>query len=354
MLTSLVVFTQCFRDEFKWRTIIQMANNYSTQDLVKGVLAACGERTDSNSPYTQSALKYINNVYKNLLSGANEFAPEIGDAWTWATVHNSFVMPGYYNQNGVNVTQYSPNCSFTVAPTFNNQPFSAQGWFLHVGNENDHTWYEITQHTAGDTAFVIDVEFLEDTVANGSYKIVPVVYDLGEGILRLIEPLRIYKNRVLDYGETYKDQGQIYGINALEFWKAYPMRFLKNLVPSKFTTIFRSEDSWKIQFNTYATNPFKIDWSCIRIPEELTDRSDSIPLVPFEFRDILVYGAAHYLLLDKNLSEKSARYFSLAQAKVQAMHMSEEKMAKLLGVRFGQMTPRLDDNRTIPWYFISS
>lgn len=331
-----------------------MANNYSTQDLIKGVLTACGERTDGTSPYQQSALKYINNVYKNLLAGPSEFSPEIGDAWTWATTHGSFVMQGYYNQGGVNVTQYSADGSFTEVPQFNNEDISLEGYFLHVGDENDHTWYEIVQHTIGMTAFTLDVEFLADTASNGSFKAVPLTYDLGEGILRLVEPLRIFQNRLLDYGESVKDQGQIYGINALEFWKAWPMRFVKNQIPTKFTTISNSESDWIIRFNNYASKPFKVDWSWIPIPDELVDSSSSVPIVPFAFRDILVTGPAFYILMDKSQSDKAQKYFSLTQAKITAMHLSEEKMSKLLGVRFGQMTPRLDDNQVIPWYFVTT
>lgn len=329
-----------------------MANNYSTADIVKGVLSACGERTDGTSPYQLSALKYINNVYKNVISGANEFAPEIGDAWTWATQQSSFIQYGYYNNGTVSVTQYSNAGSFSAVPQFNSQNISLENYYLHVGDDNDHDWYRITAHVAGQTNFTLEAIFLEDTNAAASFRAAPILKDLGAGILRLIEPFRIYKNRILEYGETYKDTGQIYGISQLEMQKYWPLRFLKNQIPAKFCTVTRSESSWVVQFNSYATDPFKIDWSWIPIPDELVDSTTSIPIIPFEFRDLLVTGAAHYLLLDKSQGDKAQRYFGLTQAKLQAMHLSEEKMAKLVAVQFGQMTPRLDDNASFPWYYI--
>ncbi len=324
-----------------------MANNYSTKDLIQGVLTHCGERTDGTSPFHSLALKYINNVYKNLISGANEFAPEIGDAWTWARVTNSFVQPGYYSTGGADIVNGVATGAFTVAPAISLVGYNLE--FLNTNVDDNRTWYEIKEHNAGEVAFTLDAEVVNPTGTNQPFRACPLIKDLGPGILRLVEPFRIYVNRVLDYGERSADQGRIYGVNVLEFWKSWPLRELQNNVPSKFTTIFRSESEWIVRFNKYVTNPIKIDWDCIMIPEELVDSTTSIPIVPFEYRDILVAGASSYLLMDKSQTEKSAKFFALTQAKIQAMHLGEEKQSKLLGVIFGQMIPRLDDT-AIPWY----
>ena len=319
-----------------------MANNYSTRDILKGVLVNCGERFDGTSPYNQLALKYINNVYKNLLSGANEFAPELGDAWSWARQTSSLVLPGYYNTGSVNMVLNSNAGTFTNPPSI-----SLQGYHLKCTTPID-TWYIITQHTASSSSFTIDCPWVD---ASGAYAFVApkLIYDLGAGILRLVEPFRIYSDRVLEYNENSNDMSRIYALSILDFWKKYPLRQIVNDIPSVFMTLTRSESSWKVQFNKYVTNQIKIDYDWIAIPSELTDASDSIPLVPFEYRDLLETGAAFYLSQTQNNDARADRFFKLTQAKIQAMHLAEEKYLKLGSVGFAKLVPRRDDTAIPVW-----
>lgn len=319
-----------------------MANNYSTSDIVKDVLVNCGERFDGTSPYQQLALKFVNNVYKNLLSGANEFAPEIGDAWTWARTTNSIVLPGYYNTGSVNMTLNSPAGTFTNPPTI-----SLAGYHLKCTTPID-TWYIIKTHTANSANFTVDCPWVDATGTYG-FTAPKLIFDLGPGILRLVEPFRIYSDRVLEYLENSNDMSRIYSLSVLNFWKKYPLRQIQNDIPSVFMTLTRSESSWHVQFNKYVTNQIKIDYDSIAIPAELTFTTDSIPLVPFEYRDILSTGASFYLSDTKNNTAKSDRFFKLTQAKVQAMHLAEEKYLKLGSVGFAQLVPRRDDTAIPVW-----
>lgn len=321
-----------------------MANAYSTQDIVKGVLINCGERTDGTSPYHQLALKFVNNTYKNLLAGTSEFAPEIGDAWSWARTTSTIIIPGVYTQSTVTLTNGVATGTFAVAPTI-----SLEGYDFHVNDQV--TWYTISSHVAGQTSFTLDAEYLEATGSGLNYRAAPLVRNLGDGILRLVEPFRIYSDRVLDYNENSNDMSRIYGLSILDFWKRFPMREIQNDVPSKFTTISRSEDEWMVRFNKYVTNPLRVDYDWIAIPDGLTDDSTSIPDVPFESRDILEFGASYYLNSVKSQPAKAETYFKLTATKIQAMHMAEEKYSKLVSVRYGQLTPRLDDS-AIPYWLI--
>lgn len=318
-----------------------MANNYSTQDLVKRTLVACGERTDGTSNYHNLALNFVNDVYKNILSGANEFAPELGDAWTWARQTASLILPGYYGTGSVNMVLNSINATFTSTPTT-----SLAGY--HLKCTNIDTWYQIVTHTAGAAAFTIDAPWVD---ASGAFPFVApkLVVDLGSGILRLVEPFRIYSDRVLEYHENSNDMSRIYALSVLDFWKKFPLRQIINDIPSVFMTLTRSESSWKIQFNKYVTNQIRVDYDYIAIPTELTDSSTSIPLVPFEYRDFLWTGAAFYLSQTQNNDAKAQEFYKLTAAKIQAMHLAEEKYLKLGSVGFAQLTPRLDDTAIPVW-----
>lgn len=319
-----------------------MANAYSTQDLIKGVLIFCGERTDGTSPYHQLALKFINNVYKGLLGGPTEFSPDIGDAWSWARVSANLQIPAFYSQSSVTLTQGSTSGTFAVAPTI-----SLQGYDFHVTGQP--TWYSISSHIAGATSFTLDGNYVEASGSSLSYVAAPLVRDLGAGILRLVEPFRIYTDRVLDYNENSNDMSRIYGLSVLDFWKRFPLREIQNDVPSKFTTIFRSESQWQVRFNKYVTNPLRFDYDYIAIPDGLTDDSNSIPLLPFEWRDILECGASYYLNVVKNQQQRADNFFKITAAKITAMHLAEEKYNKLVSVRYGQLTPRLDDVAIPVW-----
>lgn len=324
-----------------------MANSYSTQDLIKDVLVNCGERTDGTSPYHSLALKFINDVYKALLSGPTVFDAEIGDVWSWARITRTLTVLGSYNVGTVAVTAGSAVATFSVAPTI-----SLQGYDINFTNINSLTWYNISQHTAGATTFTLNSVYSEDTAGSAlAFMAAPLVNDLGPGVLRVLEAFRIYKDRVLDYGEKAEDQGHVYGISTQDFWRSWPLRYLVNDIPGKFTTISTSESSWLVRFNKYVTNPLKVDYDIIPIPTELTDQSNNIPLVPYAYRTILSHGAAYFLNVVKTQQTKAENYFKVTAAEIKAMHLAEEKYNKLVAIRYGQLTPRLDDS-SIPWYIL--
>lgn len=322
-----------------------MANSYSTQDCVKGALQRAGERTDGSSVYHQLALKYVNQVYKDVIKGNSIFAPDTRDAWSWARQTSSLIVPGYYNSDSVSLTNNSSVGTFSVAPTL-----SLQGYFFRVIDRP--TFYRISSHTASSTSFTLDSVYVEATGTALPYVAMPLICDLGGSIQRLVEPMRIYLNRVLELGENATDMGRIYGLDPLEFWKDYPLQLVQNDTPSKFTVISRGESSWKVQFNKYTTNPMRVDYDFIAIPSDLIDASDSIPLVPRDDRDLLEVGAAFYLWTDKKSKEDAATNFQATQAKILALRENERSSQKFAGKNYGQLIARRDDT-AIPYWVIN-
>lgn len=328
-----------------------MANSFSTQDCVKGALQRVGELTDGTSPLHQLALKYVNQVHKDVIKGNCAFAPDMREAWSWARKTAAFQIPGYYSGTCI-ATKGSVSLTLSVAPTI-----SLQGYFFSASpaGNSQTTTYKIASHTAGSTSATLDMTFIETSNTALSFVALPLIIDIalatGTQIMRLVEPLRIYLQRVLEYGETATDMGRIYGMDPIEFWKEFPLQLIQNDTPSKFITVFRSQASWQIQVNKYTTNAMRVDFDYIPFPVDLVDTSDSIPLLPIDDRDLLEVGAAYYLYMDKNALQNAQSYFAIAQAKLIALKEAERSNSKFYGSIYGQLVPRRDDT-AIPYWVI--
>lgn len=325
-----------------------MANSYNTADLIKGTLQKCGENTDGSSPYHELALKYINDVYHAVLSGSNEFIEDTGHSWRWAISSASFILNGFYSSDTISLTNGSINGSFSVAPVQ-----SQAGRFLKITDRP--TYYEIDSHIAGATAFTLKTVYIEDTGAGLSYKSIPLRYDLvfasglTRGILRLMEPMRIYADRELEFLETESDQGRMYGLAMSSFRKEFPLRDLENKIPTTFATDTRTDSEWFIIINNYPSEDMKVDFDYIEIKEDLVDDTSSIPVLPREFRVALECGAAHYVLIDKEEKEKAAYYFQMAQKKLQSLHKADDGVDQATSRTYGKLIPRMDDNLFQRW-----
>jgi hypothetical protein len=323
-----------------------MANSYSSQDLVKGILQRCGERTDGQSPYHGLALKYLNRAYSDLLKGNSLFAPENREVWSWARQTSSFLLPAFQTGTAV-LTNGSINATFQVAPTISLAGYNFQ--ITNPTNEQMQSWYTIASHTANSTAFTLDFPYVE-TSATQSFNACPLTVTIPLGILRLADPLRQYNTRVLEFGELPQDMGRIYYIEYNKFWEMYPLELVLNDIPSKFTIQNYSETTMVLRFNKYVSNNIRIDFDYISTQPLLVDSSTSIPLVPFEDRDVLEMMASYFLMTDKKQPTDAQNYFTMSGQKINAMKMANQGQQKL-GKMFGQITPRLDDT-AIPYWLI--
>jgi hypothetical protein len=323
-----------------------MANSYSTSDVIKGTLQRCGERTDGTSPYHGLALKHVNRAYSDILKGNSVFAPEIRECWSWARQTGSFLLPANIT-NTATLTQGSINATFGTAP-----PISVKGYQFVVTNPSSAqfmSYYTIASHTASSTAFTLDFQYVEPSGTN-SCNIIPLTVDLGRGILRMADPLRQYNSRVLEFGELPQDMGRIYYMDINKFWELWPLELLLNDIPSKFTVQSTSDTSYVLRFNKYVSTQIRVDYDYISTQPLLVDASTSVPLVPFEDRDVLELMASYYLWLDKKQPTDAQNYLQLATQKISAMKMQIQGQQKL-GKMFGQLVPRLDDT-AIPYWLI--
>lgn len=295
-----------------------MSQFYSGADLKRGVLQRCGELADGTSSYEASALKYINQLYFNIIAGSNEFELDLGDPWIWARAPQPIIitLQPPYNTGTVNLTQGSASCSFSVAPST-----SMVNQFLHVTDQTNPEKYRITAHVASQTSFTIDGPYNGSTNAAALFEILILCYPLADDktLLRLVEPFTVYK-MTFDEDRNY----QIYGLDPDSFSANYPLASIVQGVPNRFTTFKDSLGMNYARFNEYASELTRVEVPYIPIPAELTDDDNSIPLIPREFRIALEYGATALLMLDKGDS-RSDKFIALATQKLKALQKAERK-----------------------------
>lgn len=158
-------------------------------------------------------------------------------------------------------------------------------------------------------------------------------YALG-GISRLIEPIRIY-------GRTDK-YGNIDSLDPISMQKRYPLPTVEEGFPDRFAKIEEGPDGRiVVRFNRYVKEKTRIEVEYIPVPRDIKDNTISVPKVPRKWSEILEYGAAAYLLLDKE-DNKSQAYMQLAKAKLRAMQKQNRSELERTSGDFGSIVPRAD------------
>ena len=332
-----------------------MASNYNSQDLIKTALQFAGEESNGRSKYHTLAIKYLNDVYLGLLSGSSEYGFDIGQPWVWARAQNPIhVTLQVYVQGTVSLTTYSSSGTLASAPKdiYGNN-LSVQNWYLFVPGLP--SYYLVTSHTSGSTQITLDTGYLEPTGSALECWLLPLIYEIGatlpSPILRLAEAFRVYGNLCATPWGNKQEDGKIYGVDLNRFQKDHPLREVQTGCPDRFATWRRTESSWQVIFNRYSgVAPIKADIDYIPYPEELTDSSASIPILPREFRKILAYGAAFHLLSDK-LDKRAEEYMKLTQAKFKSLMQAENRMIQSTSENRGRLVARQDLNNRRLYYY---
>jgi hypothetical protein len=312
-----------------------LANSTSTRDLKSGALHRCGELTDGTSDYDEKAIEYLNRLHLALLAGGSEFGLELGEPWAWAKNKYPGVinLEAPYSTGTITLVQDSDAGTFSTPPTE-----SAQNWYLKVDGFPEY--FRILSHLGSAPSFNLDGEFTE---ASGtySYSILKVDYDLDIDILRLIGPMRVYRNQRLEGNE----EGLINGTSGIAFARDWPLHRIQPGVPTVFTQIGKDTDSTvTVRFNRIVSETTRVEYDYISIPLDLTDSDISIPMVPREHRSALEFGATHYLMMDKN-DPRAADYESKAKLAFEALIQANKKEMSHISLNKGKLFPRADQLR---------
>lgn len=311
-----------------------MANSNSGADLLKGALQKAGEPINGNSSYHTAALKYVNNVYLDLLSGGSLFLDSVGDPWPWARARlpKTLILKAPYETGSITLTNASTSGTFSIAPDSSLGSFKDR----HLQIDGDADFYKITAHTSGSTSFTIDQAYAQATVTT-TFKAHKLIYSVSNDILRFSSPIRLYRA----FGFDYDDDGQILNCDINSLQRNYPLSRLQIRSPRRFAELYRDESEWLIQFSSSVVEDIKVDFDYIPRPDDLIDSSASLPRFPRERRHLIEAGAAHMILVDKQ-DDKASYFFNLVKQGLMAMMGASIKETSHASGEVGKLTPRLD------------
>ena len=158
-------------------------------------------------------------------------------------------------------------------------------------------------------------------------------YILG-GISRMIEPIRIH-------GRADGD-GNIQSLDPLTMQRESPLPLTTEGLPLRFAKISENhEGRVTVRFDKYPADKTRIEIEYIAVPRDIKDNTASIPLIPRKFSEVLEYGTAYYLLIDKE-DGKAQQYAALAKAKLSAMRRQNRAELERTSLDFGEIMPRPD------------
>ncbi len=158
-------------------------------------------------------------------------------------------------------------------------------------------------------------------------------------IVRLTKPITMYQSSPI-VNQTNRDSNKIFQIDDNTFLRDYPINALTNAIPDKFCSIEQNPDGlWKLRFNASVAADTRIEVNHIPIARKLVDNVNSFPLVPGSFSDFLVYGAAHFIQVDKSDS-KATDSLQKAQAQLKALIAFNRQGSQVAGNDFGRIIPR--------------
>lgn len=387
----------------------------TTSVLKSSALFRAGELTDGTSSYDSKALEYMNQIYRAILSGGNEFDLELGSPWTWARAEQPGIIVLQPKFSGsVSVVNGSTTITFS-APVAT--PLAGQ-WFKITGRSEV---FRIISHVAATATATIDTPYTEDTGTNLPAEVYFLEYDLPMPIERFIAPMVV--NRQQNF-EAPLD-GQIYQVDLANMNTNFPLKFMPEEIPQQFAQLSRDPfGNIRIRFNASAGYQTRVSFDYIPVhpdlyeaiienlaanvnvstdtittngPHGLTNGTQivfdvinagtlptglnreqiyyvvnatantlqvsttlggaaqditalgygffsfsNIPIIPNAFSHVLDYGAATYLLIDKN-DERAESMATLTKSKMAAMiSANDREMSQSSGGRLGRLIPRLD------------
>lgn len=311
-----------------------MSASLSTADIIRQALVDAGEVETGQSEFHARCIPWINEFQNDLLSGSPLFNMDIGQPFPWALAENakSLILRTPYETGTVLLTAGSASGTFGTAPGVGLGSFADR--FLKAASSDDY--YKITAHTAGGAGFTLDSAWAGDTIAADTFKAIPLIYDLGSTILRLAEPINIYRFADL----TSDNDGKCYGIDVNLLRRKFPLSRLFAGTPENFAVTFQSETKFKVQFSTYVIEQMKVDLDYVPIPTLLEDSHLSIPVIPYDKRNFLRHALAWKISHSKRDFEKAGEHAKAAGTFLAGMLSVRSKVSQAVSKSRGQLKPR--------------
>ena len=300
-----------------------MANFTTSADLIVEILRRSGEPTDSSSQYYDDAIIYLNRAYQGIWSGGRDLDPEILELWWWMrkSTRGAFNLQGAYSQGTIDLTKGSASATLSSPPAS-----SAAGWYLKLNGVRD--LFQISAHTGGLGPVTLDAAYTVDTDAAAEFNFIKLEYYLASDLIFLLGPLSCPRS----------NRKQLNILSELDLDRLYPKEDVPPQVPNAACFI----STKKIRVNGYSsdvsTDLFRVDYSYNAAPADLAD--DAVePVVPREYRSILVDWATSFIMVDKD-DDRAGAFLSQARSGLQSMLRDQRRRMATAGREFASIRPR--------------
>lgn len=249
----------------------------SVSELKKRALFRVGELTDGTSPYDSKALEYINQIYRAILAGGNEFELELGSPWSWARAQNPATFVLQTKVSGlVSVTNASSTISFVESDgsggfiPFNLSPSVEGQWFKVTGRPE---LFRVVSHVSGTSSAVIDTAYTDITASGLEFDVYFVEYDLPVKVERIIAPMVVQRQQQF---AAPKD-GLIYQVDLSNMNDNWPMKQMPEEVPQQYAILSRDSDGdIRVRMNAQAGSQTRISFDYIPIYSPLVEISPEL------------------------------------------------------------------------------
>lgn len=270
-----------------------MANFQYTADILADSLFRAGEPTTANeSDYWDQALTYLNLVYTQICRGGSELVPSIKEDWTWLRKASPgvIILTPPITAGTITATLGSTAATLTTVPTsYTGANISVATWLLKVGQHPDLC--HVSAHTAGATALTLDAAFTGSTGAGQSYTLFKVDYELATDVLRVIAPMRTFRNS----GWNSRDDYKVYASDLDTMEEQYPMALIEQGIPDYYAMIGETTSGTRrVRFNRCGggqgstTTVYRIEYEYLYQPTALTaPGTTEEPVLPRQWRHLL-------------------------------------------------------------------
>jgi len=302
-----------------------MANYSTSADIIDAALFDCGEPSNGTSDYENQAVVFLNRGYQMIWMGGSEIDPSLKEEWPWLRAAQSGVItlvPPY--TGSVTVTRGSTAIVFAIAPAA-----SVSGWFFKADAVGDV--FRITSHTAASTSATLDSMYTGPSSATEGYKVFKTDYDLPADVLRIISPMRSYRNTTYTVGSV--ESGQLE--------QRWPMAQASFGVPESYALIGDATVRFSHYWNSDRGDYLRLDFDYLQRPSDLTDDASSVPLLPFQYRHLLADYVSYRIMLAKN-DNRADGMGLVFKAGVMAMARENHHRIQVGGNESGHISPRGD------------
>ena len=304
----------------------------TTADIIDNVLFRAGEPTDGTSDFNTHALNLVVRAYRAIWMGGGEFVEGMNEPWLWLKKDPPGVITfvPVRDEGAVDVTNNNATATLNAAAFLNGMVNTdLDGWFFKVDTHPDV--FRISAHTTGSQVLTLDAPYTGPDGNDVNYKLMKLEYSLASDLLRLISPIRVQSD----------NEDEVLGIDLTALDRDYPLALVQGGTPDRFALVTET----KIRVNRFggasSEELIRGEYDYLQKPDDLTDASDSTPLVPLERRQLIADIALFYLFTDK----ADARAEALAmQAKAGLKSMAADNRARMqqIGRNFGAILPRQD------------